>query len=135
MMNQKKIVAIIMIAFFTALTGCEKTEPDLPTTDRDKFIGTWSAQSFGAGGPRTFTLTITASNSAPDQVLMNNFDGGGTNTFVPANINGNTLSIIRTVISGETIEGSGAYSGGNLSFTFTIDDGQTIENRTGTARK
>ena len=135
MKNQKKIVAIIMIAFFSIFYGCEKTEPDVATTDRDKFIGTWIAQSLGAGGPRNFTLKITASNSAPDQVLMNNFDGGGTNTFVPANINGNTLSIIRTVVSGETIEGSGAYSGGNLSFTFTIDDGQTIENRTGTAHK
>ncbi len=135
MKNQKKIVALVMIIFLSILSGCEKTEPDVAANDRDKFIGIWNAESFGSGGTRNFTLTITASNSSSDQVLMQNFDGGGSNTFVPATIEGDSLSIIRTVVSGETIEGSGIYSGGDLSFNFTIDDGQGVENRTCTASK
>ena len=135
MKYQKKIVAFFIVAFFSILTGCEKTEPDVVTKDRDKFIGTWNANSLGSGGSRTFTLTIAASNSSSDQVLMQNFDGGGDNTFIPATIEGDSLSIIPTVVSGETIEGTGAYSGGNLSFHFTVNDGQTLENRTCTAHK
>ncbi len=135
MKNQKKIFAVFILTVITLITGCEKTETDISTTDREKFIGVWRAQSIGPGGNRNFTLTITASNSAPDQVLMQNFDGGGTNTFIPASIVSSSLSIIRTVVSGETIEGFGSYSGGDLSFNFTIDDGQSVESRTCTAQK
>ena len=135
MKTQKKISTIFILSVLTFITGCEKSETDVPTTDRDKFIGTWLAQSVGSGGTRNFNLTIAASNSASDQVIMQNFDGGGTNTFISATISGNSLSIIRTVVSNETIEGSGNYSGGNLSFNFTVYDGQTLENRTCTAHK
>ena len=135
MKTQKKIVAFYIVAFFSFLTACEKTEPDIATNDRNKFIGIWNAESLGSGGTRNFTLTITASNSSSDQVLIQNFDGGGSNTFVPATIEGDSLSLIRTVVSGETIEGSGIYSGGDLRFNFTIDDGQGVENRTCTASK
>lgn len=135
MKNQKKIITIFIFTVITLFSGCEKSETDISTTDREKFIGVWRAQSIGPGGNRNFTLTIAASNSAPDQVLMQNFDGGGTNTFIPASIAGNSLSIIRTVVSGETIEGFGTYSGGDLSFNFTIDDGQSLESRTCTAQK
>ena len=137
MKTQKKISAIFILSVLIFITGCEKSEPDVTTNDRDKFIGAWLAQSVGSGGTRNFTLTITASNSASDQVIMQNFDGGGTNTFIPATINGNSLSIIRTVVSNETIEGTGSYSGSNLSFNFTIDDrqGLGVESRTCTAHK
>ena len=135
MKNKIKIAAIFILVVLVLITGCEKSEPDVTTNDRDKFIGAWLAQSVGSGGTRNFTLTITASNSASDQVIMQNFDGGGTNTFIPATINGNSLSIIRTVVSNETIEGTGSYSGGSLSFNFTVYDGQGVESRTCTAHK
>ena len=135
MMNQKKIAVIFILFAITVFTGCEKTDTEVPTSDRDKFLGTWSAQSTGSGGTRNFQLTITASNSAPDQVIMQNFDFAGTNTYIPAVISGNSLTIIRTVVSNETYEGTGNYSSGNLNFNFTVDDGQTVESRTCTAHK
>ena len=129
----KKLFILFIFSILIFITGCEKDQ-GISTSDRDKFIGSWLAQSNGSRGTRNFTLTITASNSASDQVIMQNFDGGGSNTFIPATISGSSLSIIRTIVAGETIEGSGSYSG-NLNFTFTLDDGQTIENRTCTAHK
>ena len=130
-----KISALIMVATLLFITGCEKTEPEVTTADRDKFIGSWSGTSTGQGGPRSFNMTIRASNSAPDQVLMEEFDGLAAGTYVKASVSGNLITIISTSISGETYEGSGNLSGTTISFTFTIDDGQTVENRTASVHK
>lgn len=133
----KKNKSLLLFAFLILLltTGCEKTEPDIITSDRDKFIGTWNAVSTGAGGTRNFTLVIVASNSAPEQIIMKGFDGGSSTSSLPANVSGNDISIITTIISGETIAGTGAYNNGSLSFDFTVNDGQTVESRTCTATK
>ncbi len=134
MKNNKSLVLFAFILLFLS-TGCEKTEPDIITTDRDKYLGTWDAVSTGTGGTRNFTLVINASNSAPDQIIMKGFDGGSSTSSLPANVSGNDLSIVTTLISGETIAGSGTYNNGSLNFTFTVDDGQSVENRTCTATK
>ena len=130
----KTLNRILLATLFTALiflTGCEKTEPDINSSARDKFIGTWDGQSSGTGGPRNFSLVITASASDPDQILLDNFDGG--TGIVSAIVSGNSFSIPSQSVSGETIQGSGSYSSATLSFSFTIDDGQGVENRTGSA--
>ncbi|MBL7948693.1 MAG: hypothetical protein JNN19_06865, partial [Bacteroidia bacterium] len=65
-----------------------------------------------------------------------NFDGYGSGTFIPATVSGSDFSFIRTIISGDTIEGSGRYNSNNtLSFSFTVGDGQTVDTRSGTARR
>ncbi len=130
-----KILTPVVIALLLFATGCEKTEPVISTADRDKFIGNWHGVSSGPGGTRNFNMTIRASNSAPDQVLMENFDGSGTGTYVNASVTGSTITIISTLISGERYEGSGTLSGTRITFSFTIDDGQTLENRTANADK
>ena len=111
---------LLCTVFFTA---CEKTEDTGPsTTDRDKYLGSWSGSSTGSGGTRNFNM-------------QNNFDGVGTGNFIYANISGNSLSIVSTLVGSDRYEGTGSISGNTLSFTFTIDDGQTIENRSATATK
>jgi hypothetical protein len=134
-MNKNNLFAVLAFSLLLFTTGCEKTEPDINTDDREKFIGTWNAISTGPGGTRNFTLVIVASNSAPDQIILKGFDGGSANSNLPALVNGNNLAIVTTVISGETIAGSGSYSNGTLNFDFTVDDGQTLESRTCTATK
>jgi len=131
MKRVNRVFAVIIISIMVFTTACEKTETDGPVDDREKFIGTWDGQTDGTQGQRNFSLVITASNSAPDQILMQNFDGG-TGTVV-ASVSGNLFSIPSQMVSGETIEGDGSYSNGSLTFTFTIDDGQSVEDRTGTA--
>ncbi|MFZ7107716.1 MAG: hypothetical protein ACO1HD_13905, partial [Bacteroidota bacterium] len=120
------------------LSSCEKTDDgDISGNDREKFLGDWLGQSTGSvQGSINFNMTITASNSAPDQVLFENFDGYGSGTFIPATVSGSDFSFIRTIISGDTIEGSGRYNSNNtLSFSFTVRDGQTVDTRSGTARR
>lgn len=131
--NKSSLLFTFILLFL--ITGCEKTEPDIITTDRDKYLGTWNAVSTGTGGTRNFTLVIAASNSAPEQIIMKGFDGGSSTSSLPATISGNDLSIITTLISGETIAGTGTYNNGSLNFDFTVDDGQSVENRTCTATK
>ena len=124
-----------MLTLAVVFSSCEKSDPDISTADRDKFIGSYQGVSSGPGGTRNFNMTITASNSAPDQVIMENFDLSGSGSYIAANINGNNLSMVTTTISGEIYEGYGALSGNRITFNYTLDDGQTVETRTATADK
>lgn len=139
MKNRKaKVIAGVFILLLLGITSCQKDNPSDPTqsaADREKFLGTWQGTSTGTNGTRNFNMTYTASNSAPEQILMSNFDGEGSNTYIPANVSGNSFAIVRTVVNGETIQGSGTYTSNTLSFTFTVDDGQTVDNRTGSAHR
>jgi hypothetical protein len=131
----KNVSAALIISLIILNSGCEKNDPSVPTADRDKFIGTWNGTSTGSGGSRTFNMNIKASNSAPDQVLMEEFDGLAAGQFIKASVSGSTITIISTAISGETYEGSGSLSGNKITFAFTIDDGQTVESRSATITK
>jgi len=134
-MKGKIRITLLLLALVTAFSSCEKTDPEISTADRDKFIGSYQCVSTGPGGTRNFNMTITPSNSAPDQVLMENFDLSGSGTYIPANISGSNLSMVTTTIAGEIYEGYGVLSGDRITFNFTLDDGQTVETRTATADK
>jgi hypothetical protein len=125
----RKTVALVLISFAAIFDACEKSEPEISTSDRDAFIGNYSAESTGPGGNRNFTLQITASSSAEDQIKMVNFDGGNGTTIL-ATVSGSQVSIPTQSVSGETYQGTGNLSGKNLTINFSIDDGQgTPENR------
>jgi hypothetical protein len=132
----RKLLGLLLVAFVIVFDACEKTETDGPTTsDRDKFIGNYASESTGPGGTRNFTLEVTGSASAPDQIKMVNFDGGnGTTIF--ASVSGSSLSIPSQMVSGETYQGTGSISGKTLTINFSVDDGQgTPENRVLTGQK
>ena len=122
---------VVLSGISILIMSCEKSEPEVTSSDRDKYIGTWDGQSDGSGGHRNFPLIITISNSAPDQIKMENFDGGSGIVF--ATVSGNSISIPSQLVSGETILGTGSHLGNSLSFTFNVNDGQSSENRTGVA--
>ena len=129
-MKFSKKVARLLIISAAVFNSCEKSEPEIPTANRDACIGQYAAESTGPGGNRNFTLTITASASASDQIKMANFDGGNVTIF--ATVSGNNLTISQQSVSGETYQGEGSLSNGkNLTINFSIDDGQspTPENR------
>lgn len=128
---------LVMLTVATVLiTACEKTEIVPDEGERDKYLGLWKASSSGPGGDVNFNMVITASNSDPDQILMENFDALGSGTYVAGYVNGNSISIPRNLVHSDTIQGSGAYNSNNtLSFTYEVRDGQTVENRTASARR
>jgi hypothetical protein len=137
-MNRKfSLTRLAWVALlFSVVYSCE---PDTvsPDNSRADYLGNWNGSSDGpVGGPITFPMTITASNSAPDQILMDNFDGYGQGVKIIATVNGKTITIPQNTIGSDVIAGSGSLkSNGSLSFTFTVNDGQTIDNRTATATR
>ena len=128
MKKLRPLLVVILVCIFTA---CEKTDDSsISTSDRDKFLGNWNAISNGSGGQRNFQMTIVSSASSPEGIIIKGFDGGSANSNLPANVSGNDLSIVTTVISGETISGTGEMDGDTLRFDFSVFDGQTTEPRT-----
>lgn len=137
-MKRALLSGLFLFLLAIGFTSCEKEdEGDVSGNEREKFLGDWLGQSTGTvQGAINFNMTITASNSAPNQILLENFDGYGSGTFVPATVSGSDFSLLRTIVSGDTIEGTGRFNSNNtLSFSFTVRDGQTVDSRTGTARR
>jgi len=127
---------LVLIALGFAVWSCEPDEV-APEVDRSEYLGTWNGQSDGpVGGPISFIMKITASNSSPDGILLENFDGLGQGTFIPAVVDAGTVSIPTCIVGSDTVEGYGNYrNNGTLSFSFTVRDGQSIDQRTATASK
>lgn len=119
--------------------GINACEPDdvAPDVTRDDYLGAWTGQSDGPiNGPLGFQMTITASNSAPNEILMDNFDAVGVGRKVIAVVDGGNITIPLNYISGDSIIGSGRYkTDGTLSFSFTVSDGQSVDERTATATR
>ena len=135
---RKRILLFTSLSLFAGgFYGCEPDDGVDPTVDRSDYLGQWSGSSDGPiGGPINFTMTITASNSSPDGIIMQNFDGYGQGTYVIASVEGGNISIPRNIIGSDTLQGSGSYrSDGTLSFNFTISDGQDVDQRTATATR
>jgi hypothetical protein len=128
--------ASVLFLLGAVLNACEPDEVN-PSVDRSDFLGNWNCQSDGpVGGPIGFVMKITASNSSPDGIIMENFDGLGQNTFVPATVDAGTVNIPRCIVGSDTVEGYGSYlNSGELEFSYTIRDGQTVDQRTATASK
>lgn len=129
-------LSCILLGSTLFISSCEKTNDELDVDNREKFLGVWRASSTGPGGDVNFNMNITASNSDPSEILMENFDALGSGTYVAGSITGNSISIPRNLVHSDTIVGEGQYlSDKTLSFTYEVRDGQTVENRSATARK
>jgi hypothetical protein len=132
--NNKRLVALFFVVA-VAIVSCQKNDNTTPSaSDRDKFIGTWHVTANGSkSGLQYWDMTISASNSAPEQMLIGNFDAlNGTTAY--ASVSGNNFSVSTQMIGNETVSGSGSYNNGNLSFKYTAIDSQT-DSVTATAKK
>jgi hypothetical protein len=125
----RNIIAFIAIGATVFLASCAKEDNSPSGTGdvRDKFTGTWTCnENSQQHGSSTYTMTINKASS-PDQVIAKNFYGLGTSTNTIIVIDGNNMIIQSQVVSGNTLSGSGSYNNGNLSITFSADDGQTVD--------
>ena len=115
-------------------TGYEGTT--CATQSLSKFLGTsntsqnYSFNDASSAGCGTYTGTMTATRSTSDttKLILTNLGGFGTSTYVKATVNGNNLSIATQTVTGSTtntISGSGVYSNGVVSGTYTNNDGIT----------
>lgn len=136
-MTSRILLRLFMAATLaTTVIACEPDDAVDPTVTRDDYLGQWTCASDGQiGGPLNFTMNITAGTSS-NAIRMQNFDGYGQSAYVNATVNGGNITIPVNYLGSDTLQGSGTYrSDGTLSFSYSIRDGQTVDNRTATATR
>jgi hypothetical protein len=120
-------------------TNCE-------TQSLSKFLGSNNTSvnyNFSDNGGTTcgnYTGTFTATRSAADttRLILTNFGGFGLTTSVYATVDKNTLTIPSQAITGatsNTVSGTGTYSNGVISGSYTNNDGTSTCNYTFTWTK
>ncbi|MGI8893667.1 MAG: hypothetical protein ACR2GN_09440 [Bacteroidia bacterium] len=140
MKNLYKYLLIVLTVVFIASCAKEDDPINGVSDARSKYVGTWTAQETSSVfGTSTYSITISTSNSNNEDILLKNFYnlGAGTVTIGTVNIDGggNSIQIKQQQISGNTISGSGTYGSGKITFNFTSNDGQTVDNVTVSATK
>ena len=140
MKNLFKYLTIIALVIFIASCAKEDDPINGVSDARNKYTGTWTAQeNSSVFGSSTYSITITTSNSNNEDILIKNFYnlGAGTVTIGSVNVDGsgNSIQIKQQTVSGNVISGSGSYSNNKITFNFTSNDGQTIDNVSVTATK
>ncbi|MFI5164914.1 MAG: hypothetical protein ACHQHP_06680 [Bacteroidia bacterium] len=142
---RKNIFRLAIVAgFISTIISCQKNDETTPSATtgvlaRDKFLGTWHVESHHRPSNQTlfWDMTIIASTdtSNKSEIFLDNFDQIGTTNFLRANVNSNSFTVPSQTFSSSTYNGSGTYSGGNLSFSYTEFDGQQTDSVTATAHK
>jgi hypothetical protein len=138
-MKMKNIFRLILVAaVLSTIISCQK-EDDPPAgggtgLDRDKFMGTWHVTSNHTITSQQFWDMTVVAGSSNSEMRLANFDQiGGTNSII-ASVSGNNFSFSQTH-NGTQYQGSGSYSSGNLSFSYTADDGVQVDTVSATAQR
>lgn len=110
-------------------TSCE-------TQSISKFLGTANAQAIyafndmggTACGDYTGNMNMSASTVDDTKLILTNLGGFGTTTSVNATVSGDQITIPSQAITGatnNTVSGSGIYSNGVVTGSYTNNDGVT----------
>lgn len=118
-------IGLIFIGLL-GLQGCAEDDtgdPSIPGSDRDKYVGNWLCKETYAGSaPNTFTINIQKVGSQ-DTVFVYNFNNLGSSFYTIWLISGNSITIPNQDVSptAVNIQGTGFYSDGEVSLTYTSD--------------
>ena len=130
----RKVGIAVVVLSSLYFSSCEKDEssPQSTSDDRDKFIRSWTCnETSQQQGTSTYTITISEDNTSANTIITKNFYNLGPTTNTMMIVDGNNVTINSQNISGHIISGSGTYHSTNsLTFSFTVDDGQSIDNVT-----
>src|SRR5688572_23063731 len=92
------------------LNGCvddNAADPDIPGSDRDKFVGAWICKETVQGNaPNTFTIQIQK-HGEDDTLLVYNFNNVGAPDYAVWIISDNSITIPAQTITQIDIAGSG----------------------------
>lgn len=103
--------------------GYEKNAQDSCVLERAKFIGSYQvSDDCSQSGTATYTVSAVAGGS-DDMVSISNFWNVFANPVI-ASVSGSTITIANQDPDndGFTVEGSGTYSNGVITMTYTITD-------------
>lgn len=118
----KQALCILSLAvFFAACTDDNGADPNIPGSDRDKFVGDWLCKETVAGNaPTTFTITIQK-HGADDTLFVYNFNNIGAPFYAVWLVSENSVTIPAQTISQVDLSGSGIYGNNKINLTYTSD--------------
>jgi len=99
-------------------SGFEGDSCTIRTTD--KFIGSWDATDSCETGNYGYTVTIVASSSIPNQLIISNFGRYGTTATVTASISGFTFMVLSQNVQNNSITLSGSGTIDTTTNTITV---------------
>ncbi len=118
-------IALLSGPFF--LQSCQEDIEDME--QRDKIIGQWDVIENVAGvNPASvdvrdvnlaYSVRITASQVFADEVYLYNFFSKGNSFYLPAAVNGNTITIPETPLDDNKFRGQGTISSNYKTITWT----------------
>lgn len=134
-MKKLSVLAMMLIISGCSLfnfnfPGWGTDEEDTPSITNSAVLGTYTVNENGsASGASTFTITIT-SGSSGTQILIDNFYGVFNNNVTGTMTNNTAFTITRQEpdTDGFFVVGSGSYSNGTLTMTYTVTDERDINN-------
>lgn len=90
---------------------------------RDKFLGSFNNTAICEGDNYQYAMTITISPTAEDEVLISNLVDSG--QLITAKILGDKITLVEAVYYGETLNGTGEINSDTITFSITINDGNS----------
>ncbi|MBK5286632.1 MAG: hypothetical protein JJE25_14665 [Bacteroidia bacterium] len=128
-LNKFVLVAIAGFVLFVASCKKDDSSPDNGTDARDKYVRSWTCnETSQQQGNSTYTITISKDVTSSSQIVVKNFYALGNTANTIMIVDGNNVTISTQNVSGNILHGSGIYnSSSSLTFSFTADDGQNVD--------
>lgn len=115
---------IVLIAFLGFIASCapdENGDPNVPGSDRDKFVGSWLCkETISGSSPNTFTITISK-HGDDDTLYVYNFNNLGSPFYAVWLVSGNSVTIPAQTITQIDLQGSGIYNNDKISLNYSSD--------------
>lgn len=139
-MKRYKLTSLLLFLLFAGFfASCTDDWDDILADPVDKFLGNWKANEMSSvyGGPYVYNVTIARNPGNSAEILISNFYMQGWNEKARALVTGNSFTIMQqTICDGTiTIKGSGQFSGGKITLTYSANDGADLDNVTATYEK
>lgn len=127
----KKLLQLSMVTVLLIMASCTEDENITGADIRDEFVGNWLVlENSNVLGVRSFEANIVKSNLASDEINISNFYKLGESDSVKANVSSvlsTTFIIPIQLVSGHSINGTGALSGDEIEMVYYVDDGNEID--------
>ena len=115
------LFVLTLALFFASCADDDGADPNIPGSDRDKYVGEWICAETVSGGPtNSFTITIQKHGS-DDTLYVYNFNNIGAPTYAIWLISGNSVTIPSQTILQIDVGGSGFYDDGTINLNYTSD--------------
>ncbi len=129
--KMKKLLQLSMVTVLLIMASCTEDENITGADIRDEFVGNWLVlENSNVLGVRSFEANIVKSNLASDEINISNFYKLGESDSVKANVSSvlsTTFIIPIQLVSGHSINGTGALSGDEIEMVYYVDDGNEID--------